>query len=168
MNEDIFNTPEQEIKRLAEEIKGLKEAAQDVMRSLSRIETRMQRAFPSQYPKGSSSKKERLSIPDKQPTLSPEQALQLYDELVQQAKRDDTHLIKERLASLNVADLSLLRQELGISIGKKKPSRKALTDLVMSRINESIMLSKHLNREEIVGRSSNTEDTHRNNENTKV
>jgi hypothetical protein len=38
-------------------------------------------------------------------------------------------------------------------VGKKKPSRKALTDLVMSRINESIMLSKHLNREEIVSRS---------------
>jgi hypothetical protein len=168
MNKDIFNTPEEEIKRLAEEIKGLKEAAQDVLRSLTRIETRMQRVFPSQYPKRASSKKERVSIHDKRPTLTPEQALQLYDELVQQARGDDTHLIKERLASLSIADLSVLRQELGISIGKKKPSRKALTDSVMGRINESIMLSKHLNRAEIVSRSSNPEDTHKNNENTKV
>jgi hypothetical protein len=153
MNEDIFNTPEEEARKLAEEIKGLREVLNDLSRTLSKIENRFQRAFPS-LPLRPVRIKKGVSSVREQPTLTPEKALQLYDELVQQAKAGDTKTIKERLASISIADLSLLRQELGISLGKKKPSRKALIEAVWGRINESLMLSKHVNREEMLNISS--------------
>lgn len=150
MNEDIFNTQEEEIRRLAEEIRGTREVLSDLSRTLTKIENRFQRAFPSVQLRSTHKRRERSSSIGEQPILTPEQALHFYDEMVQQAKAGNIGAIKERLTSITVADLSLLRQELGISLGKKKPSRKTLTDSILSRLNESIMLSKHVNRDQIV------------------
>ena len=84
--------------------------------------------------------------------------LQTFSHQCQKAKAGETQQIRERLSSITIADLSLLRQELGISLGKRKPSRKMLTDSILSRLNESIMLSKHINREKIVGTLPSTEN----------
>jgi hypothetical protein len=37
-------------------------------------------------------------------------------------------------------------RELGAILGKKKTSRKTLIDAIRGRINQSVMLSKHVNR----------------------
>lgn len=150
MNEDIFNTPEEEIVKLSKEIKGLKETLQEMSRTLARLETRVQRAFPLKYPKKSEKKVKKASSLHEEPTLTPEQALTLYEELIVVAKNGDMGNVEERLLSMNKADLALLRQELGVSLGKKKPSQKILIEVIMGRIRESIMLSKHMVREEII------------------
>jgi len=147
---DIFNTPEEEVKRLANEIAEIKNVLGDLSRTLSHIETRVKRAFPSAYPKTTpSNRKQKSSLGTETPTITPERAISIYDELVNQAK-EDINQVKERLSSFNIVDLNLIRQELGVSLGKKKPSQKPLIDAILSRINESIKLTQHVNRKQLL------------------
>lgn len=157
MNNDIFNTPLEEVKRLFEEIKEVKNTLIDLSRKISHIETRVKRAFPAAYPTDSLKEKKSLQV-DRQPSLTTDQALHLYDELVSQVGRGDISLVKERLSSMNIAVLNLMRQELGVSLGKKKPSRKVLVEAILGRINESILLTKHVNREQLVSEPLSSED----------
>jgi len=143
---DLFNTPEEEVKRLAEEIRQVKEMLRELSRTVSRIETRVKRAFPTTYPKAVSTRQKNTSRKDEKPSLSSEEAMLLYDRLVKQAKDEGFDSIYSKLSSMSVADLSVLRKELGVTLGKKKPTVKTLVDAVMGRIRESTMLSKHINR----------------------
>jgi len=143
---DLFNTPEEEVKRLAEEIRQVKEVLRELSRTVSRIETRVKRAFPTTYPKTASSRQKKISQKDEKSSLSSEEAIQLYDRLVKQAKDEGLDIVYSDLSAMSVADLSVLRKELGVTLGKRKPSVKTLVDAVMGRIRESTMLSKHINR----------------------
>jgi hypothetical protein len=148
MNEESpFNTPTDEVKRLVEEFRETKEALRGVSKRLSQIEVRMQRLFPSLMPKNAGSRREKEESAGAEPTLTPEEAMHVYDELVALARTDNHQSVHDRLGGLGLADLNLLRQELGISLGKKKPSRKVLEEAVIGRIRESVLLSRHSNRE---------------------
>jgi hypothetical protein len=148
MNEENpFNTVGEEVKRLVEEFRKTKEALREVSKRLSQIEVRMQRSFPSLMPKKAESRREKGGLASAEPTLTPEEAMRVYDDLVELARRNNHQSVRDRLAGLGLADLNLLRQELGASLGKKKPSRKALEESVIGRIRESVLLSRHSNRE---------------------
>jgi hypothetical protein len=82
-----------------------------------------------------------------EPTLKPEEAVQVYDELVELAKKEDHQSVHNRLGGLGLADLNLQRRELGASLGKKKPSRRVLEEAIIGRTRESVLLSKHSRRE---------------------
>ncbi len=84
-------------------------------------------------PEGS---KRKSSGEDGVPTLTAETARNLYKELVELARSDKFEEVREMLLSLRLADLSLLRRELGASSGKKKASSKTLTDVIVGRIRE--------------------------------
>ncbi len=140
--ENMFRTPEQEAQELAREIRELKEILREISRKLGQIESRVKRAFPSALPTGSTaSRRVRTPKLGDEPTLTPQAALKLYDELVQVAKEGNREEVQRRLENLYLPDLALLCRELGVSLGKKKPSRKTLLNGVLGRVNESVMLS---------------------------
>lgn len=146
--QDIFRSKEEEAKQVAAEIRELKEIVREVSGKLGRIETRMKRAFPEAFvatPRRSDSTAHAI------PTLSPQQALQIYDQLVESARGGDRENVQRRLNEVGVADLGLMVRELGVSLGKKKSSRKSLTAAIIARINESVMLSRHVSREPSTG-----------------
>ena len=163
---DIFNTSEEEIKKLANEIRELRNVLGDVSRALSRIETRAKRAFPSAFSKASASFKMHKMPIDAKPTMTTEQVFSLYDELVKKATKEGINQVREQLTSFNLADLNLMRHELGASLGKKKPTQKTLIDAVMSRVNESMKLTHHVNRTELIAGKSTPERSDK--ENNKV
>jgi hypothetical protein len=160
MTDDLFNTPTEEVIRLVAEVRETKELLRDVSSKLSRIETRLKRVFPPAFNK----KKEATTggkMPQGQeaPTLTAEQAMTLYQELVDSARKDQLEEVRRRLLSLGVADLSLLRRELGASLGKKKASSKTLIEAILGRVKESVLLSKHTNRQELLDQSSTPNDS---------
>lgn len=137
----MFRTTEEEIKELVKEIRELKEVLREISGRIKQIEARAKRAFPAAFPKKAAGQKSpplELTAPM---TISPQEAIKLYDELVVMAKQGDKGAVQQRLEMMALPDLSLLSRELGISLGKSKPSRKVLINGVLGRINESIMLS---------------------------
>lgn len=158
-NNDIFNTPEQEIEIVAKELSEIKEALRELSRKLSRIEARASRAFPSAIRKHTNAthrkKSETLSIPK----MTPEEAVRFYDGVVEQAKDGNIEKARDLLYSLELPDLNLLRSELGVSLGKKKPSRRILMEAILGRVNESVMMTKHLNRHELINQADSEKVT---------
>ena len=161
---NLFNSPTEEVKRLVEEVREAKETLRDVARALNQIETRMRRSFPSLFPKEVARSKPTESLSE-QPTLTPEQAMQVYEELVGDAKKGEQQKVQNRLAQLAQADLNLLRRELGASIGKKKASRKVLESAILGRIRESVLLTKHADRGRIIEQASTSTDVRDPNDN---
>ena len=159
MNEENpFNTPSEEVKRLIEEVRETREALRDVSKRLSQIEVRMQRAFPRLTPKKERSTRGGVRGAAAESTMTPEQAIGAYDEMVELARKDDHAGVHDKLAGLGLGDLNLLRQELGASIGKKKPSRRVLEEAIIGRIRESVLLSRHSNRQEALARADMVDD----------
>jgi len=159
MTDNLFNTPADEIDRLVTELRETKEALRDLSGKLTRIETRLKRVFPQAFPKAIKERKEK-PLSENQPTsLTPETAMVLYEELVQHARNDRLEQVSNRLSSLSIPDLSFLRRELGASLGKRKPTAKTLIEAIVGRIRESVMLSKHTDRQQLLGQSGPATDS---------
>src|SRR5258708_6724080 len=124
MNEqDIFNTPTQEAARLASALGEVKEVLREMQRQIGAIEARARRAFPSAFSKAAShaaGQAETMSAP---PKVNPGQLLRLYDEVVEIAGSRGSDAASARLSEIGVGELNLLRKELGISLGARKPSK---------------------------------------------
>jgi hypothetical protein len=142
---DLFESPQEDFKRIAAELRDIKEALREIGARLARVENRARRAFPSAFPQ--KPRAERGPSAQEEPTLTAEQAMVLYSQLVDHARNGEADGVQNRLARLGIADLSLLRRELGAPLGKSKPSRRTLTHAIMGRLRESVMLSKHTTRE---------------------
>lgn len=137
----MFRTPEEEVKELVKELRELKDILREISSKVAHIEARAKRTFPVAFPKAPPGlKPPPLRITDP-PTISPQEAVRLYDDLVVIAKQGDKEEVQRRLEKMALPDLSLLSRELGVSLGKSKPSRKVLINGVLGRINESMMLS---------------------------
>lgn len=149
----LFNTPHEEAVRLAEELRDTKAALRDIAASLNRIEARVRRAFPSAFPKREPKPKRPSGLDQQQPSMSAEAALDLYNELVEQTKRDGVEAVRQRLTTVALPNLALLRRELGVSLGKKKSSVRAEVEAILGRLNESVMLTQHADRQQIIARS---------------
>jgi len=151
MAEDIFNTPTEEVSRLVAEVRETKELLRELSGKLSRIETRLKRAFPIAFVRNANgTAREKKDSRQGVPTLTGDAAIALYRSLVDLAKMDQIEEVRNRLTALSLPDLSLMRRELGASLGKRKASPKALTEAILGRIRESVMLSKHTNRQELL------------------
>jgi len=157
MTDDLFNTPADEVSRLAKELTETKEAVRELSGKLARIETRLSRVFPQAFAKAAHEhKKDKQSKASEPTTLTANSAMVLYEQLVADARNNRFDEVRQRLSSLSVPDLSFLRQELGASLGKRKPSPTALIEVIIGRIRESVLLSKHTNRQELLDESSST------------
>jgi hypothetical protein len=159
MTDDLFNTPSDEVSRLVKELTETKEALRELSGKLARIETRLSRVFPQAFAKAATDrKKEKQSKTGEPTTLTANTAMVLYEQLVEDARNNRFEEVRQRLSSLSVPDLSFLRSELGASLGKRKPSPKVLIEVIVGRIRESVMLSKHTNRQQLLDESSSTEE----------
>lgn len=159
----MFRTPEEETRELAKEIREMKDILREISRKLGQIEVRAKRVFPAAF-SNSPSQGARISIPklSDPPTISPQEALKIYDDLVKMAKEGSKEEVQRRLETMGLPDLALLYRELGVSLGKSKPSRKVLLNGVLGRISESMMLSTSNLRE----RTNNQQDVEKAKPNT--
>lgn len=137
----MFRTPEEEVKELVKELRELKDVLREISIKVAHIEARAKRAFPAAFPKASPGPRTPAPKITDPPTISQKEALKLYDDLVVLAKQGDKGEVQHRLEKMVLPDLSLLSRELGVSLGKRKPSRKVLISGVLGRIKESMMLS---------------------------
>jgi len=151
---DPFNSPKEEVERLASELGAVKELLREVSRQLGRLELRVKRAFPATYPAGPREAARGGSSSRPAPTISAGEALRVYEELVQLARTGARGEIQSRLASMGVPDLELMRRELGVSLGSKKPSKKLLIPAIQARISESFMIGQHTDRDRLLSEGS--------------
>lgn len=154
MSNALFNTPAEEADRLVAELHETKDVLRELSGKLTRIETRLKRVFPEAFAARNRVTKERVASGQAEPTLTPESALAMYEQLVQTARVGHIEEARQRLLALPVPDLSVLRRELGAPLAKKKPSQRALVESILGRVRESVMLSKHTNRQELVDQDS--------------
>jgi hypothetical protein len=137
----MFRTPEEEVKELVKELRELKDVLREISSKVAHIEARAKRAFPAAFPKASPGPRPPAPKITDPPTISSQEALKLYDDLVVLAKQGEKGEVQHRLEKMSLPDVSLLTRELGVSLGKSKSSQKALISGVLGRISESMMLS---------------------------
>jgi hypothetical protein len=150
---DIFNTPQEEAEHLAGELGEIKNVLRELLRKVARIETRAERAFPSAFRKtGYNLQKSHKVSSTGPPTMSADEVMRVFEEVIALAKAGNTDQARRRLEAMNPPDLNLLRTELGASLGKKKPSKSTILEAVLGRVKESVLLSYHANRGELTDR----------------
>jgi len=110
MTDDLFNTPAEEVDRLIAELHETKDVLRELSGKLTRIETRLKRAFPQAFAAKTKVIKQRAASGQEPPTLTPENAMALYEELVELARKSQIEEVQRRLSSLDLADLSFLRR----------------------------------------------------------
>jgi hypothetical protein len=135
---------QEDVEALAHEMRDLKEVLREVSGKLGRIEKRLRTFFPDSFP-DKSQKEKTPDLRESAPSITPQQALDFYSELVALARSGKEQEVEARTAKLALADLALLVRELGAPLGKK-PSRIGLTRSLMGRLKESVLLSRHTNR----------------------
>src|SRR5258708_25022877 len=135
----MFRTPEEAVEELIREIRSVKDGLREISGRVTQIESRVKRAFPTAAAKSQVSSKVSAKVTDP-PSISRDDALMLYDELVAMAKEGKKDQVQQRLNNLALPDLALLSRELGVSLGRKKPSRNPLVAGVLGRLNESVLL----------------------------
>ncbi|MBE9097443.1 hypothetical protein [Tychonema sp. LEGE 07203] len=145
IKKDILAAAEQESGGLVDEIGELKEILREVSKKLTRIEAQVKRGVLS-----AGSKKSQLSTAadvNKPANLSTENVLEVYEELRLQAKNGHELEVRQKLSAMSANDLNLMCCELGMPPSSKNPSRKKMFELIIGRIKQSLMLSRHIDRQ---------------------
>lgn len=147
-DEKVFRSKDEELGKLLRELSEIKAAIKDISSAVARIERHVKRSFdiaanpksgkPRVQPRGS--KKGTFA----KPSITAQQALELFDELSLKWDRSNPQVIEKQLQEIAVSDLKLLAHELGITF-PTKPSRKSLCSGIIGRLNERIMLSTNVN-----------------------
>lgn len=135
-------TADRETVQLVDEISEIKEILRDVAKKLTRIETQVKRGVNSANLRSSE-----LQPAKKAVDLSAEQVIQVYEELRLKAKNGHEAEVRQKLASMSATDLNLMCCELGMPPTSKNPSRKKMFELIIGRIKQSLMLSRHIDRQ---------------------
>jgi hypothetical protein len=138
----------EETVQLVDEIGELKEILREVSRKLTRIETKVKRAGIATASKTSElSNSQASSDVDKPVDLSAENVLQVYEELRLKAKNGNEQEVTQKLLAMSATDLNLMCCELGMPPTSKNPSRRKMFELIIGRIKQSLMLSRHIDRQ---------------------
>lgn len=156
--QSFFRNKEEELERLTQEIATLKSTMKEMASSLSRIERHVKRSFGIP-PKSKSSVKneprENSTVRKKEePTITPEQALKIFDELSENWDDEKPPIIEQKLQEMTIPNLKLMAHELGITF-KGKPSKKTLCVGIIGRLNERAMLSRNVNISSLLKDSEN-------------
>lgn len=142
MTNDAFRTPPEELRRLQEQIAEAKEALREILARLNQIERHARRVFPSpQKPRSMTDANREISPPSS--SLNAAQALRVFDDLAETWRQSGHEAVEEQVAKFPPADLIVLARELGLPIGR--PSKKRLTQKILGRVKESVLLSKNVN-----------------------
>lgn len=134
---------EEQIKRLLDELYELRVALSEMSRKASRMEAAVKQSFPKlTSPRELIAKRDRITSSEP-PTLSGEQALAFFEELRTVVSAHGVESGIRKLDSLSISDLNFLSKELGVAMGKGKPSRRKLANEILGRVRQSIMLRQH-------------------------
>lgn len=134
---------------LVDEIGELKEILREVSRKLTRIEAKVKRGATAAS-KTSEFQNSQAAADVKTPVnLSAENVLQVYEELRLTAKNGNEQLVTQKLLAMSATDLNLMCCELGMPPTSKNPSRRKMFELIIGRIKQSLMLSRHIDRQSL-------------------
>jgi cysteinyl-tRNA synthetase len=134
--------------QLVDEIGELKEILREVSRKLTRIETKVKRGATAAASKTSEVQNYQAAVDvNKSANLSAENVLQVYEELRLKAKNGNEQEVTQKLLAMSATDLNLMCCELGMPPTSKNPSRRKMFDLIIGRIKQSLMLSRHIDRQ---------------------
>ncbi|MGB3264291.1 MAG: hypothetical protein WBA89_10035 [Microcoleus sp.] len=145
IKKDILAAADEETRGLVDEIGELKEILREVSKKLTRIEAQVKRGVLS-----AASKHSQLSTVadvNKPASLSAGNVLEVYEELRLQAKNGRELEVRQKLSAMSATDLNLMCCELGMPPSSKNPSRKKMFELIIGRIKQSLMLSRHIDRQ---------------------
>jgi hypothetical protein len=145
-NQEMLADGEESV-QLIDEISELKEILREVSKKLTRIETRVKReaiAAASKAVESSSAVSAKKTV-----DLSAEEVLQIYEDLRLKAKIGDEEYVRKKLLAMSATDLNLMCCELGMPPSSKNPSRRKMFELIIGRIKQSLMLSRHIDRQTI-------------------
>ncbi len=145
IKKDILAANEEESGGLVDEIGELKEILREVSKKLTRIETQVKRGVLSA--KSKNSELATVADVDKPANSSAGNVLEVYEELRLQAKNGDELEVRQKLSAMSATDLNLMCCELGMPPSSKNPSRKKMFELIIGRIKQSLMLSRHIDRQ---------------------
>ncbi|MET4207770.1 hypothetical protein [Bradyrhizobium sp. LA2.1] len=144
-NETPFRTPDEEVQKLLEECEELKRTLKTISFQLSRMENRVKAAFPAAAAK---IKEQRTAqSAQRKSTLSTEQALAEFDNVVRLASSGATSEAETYLSRRPSADLLAIAKEVGVTFPSNKPSVRAMLEAILGKVRESLLLSRHSRRE---------------------
>lgn len=143
-NQEMLADGEETV-QLVDEIGELKEILREVSKKLTRIEARVKREALSAASKTAESSS--AAGVKKAVDLSAEEVLQVYEDLRLKAKSGDEEYVRKKLSSMSATDLNLMCCELGMPPSSKNPSRRKMFELIIGRIKQSLMLSRHIDRQ---------------------
>lgn len=144
-NETPFRTPDEEVQKLLEECADLKRTLKTINSQLSRIENRVKAAFPAVATRIKEQKTARSA--QTKSTLSSDQALAKFDDIVRLASSGATSEAETNLARHSSSDLLAIAREVGVTFASNKPSVRAMIDAILGKVRESLLLSRHSHRE---------------------
>ncbi|MGZ8395583.1 MAG: hypothetical protein ACXW3X_02870 [Rhodoplanes sp.] len=144
MTNDVeFRSPEEEVVKLLEECGEIRNILKGLSAQLTRIETRLKRAFPSVNTRFSV---KRSTAPSASATITPEQTLAEFDKVVDLVKSRFFKEAERLLTGRSSLDLLVISKELGITFPKSKPSMKSMREAIFGKVRESVQLSSHSRR----------------------
>lgn len=145
-NQQPFRSREQELEHLGRQLGDIKDALREIADRVNQIERHVKRAFGvSSLPGQEAAKRAKANrSASETPTISPEQARPVFDDLTRMWREESPERVEARLQEMGTPDLKLMAHELGLSFASK-PSRKVLISGIIGRVNESIMLSRNTN-----------------------
>src|SRR5262245_50072062 len=94
---DIFNTPVDEAKRHAEELSAVRATLKEVSAHLGRLENRARKVFAASFPPKKA--KANLNAPRIGVTLTPGEAMTLFDSLAEQCRQGQRDSARHKLES---------------------------------------------------------------------
>ncbi|MBE9186940.1 hypothetical protein IQ270_20330 [Microcoleus sp. LEGE 07076] len=145
IKKDILAAADEESGGLIDEIGELKAILREVSKKLTRIEAQVKRGGLSAGSK--TSELPAVADANKPANLSAGNVLEVYEELRLQAKKGHELEVRQKLSAMSATDLNLMCCELGMPPSSKNPSRKKMFELIIGRIKQSLMLSRHIDRQ---------------------
>ena len=142
-----FRTGEQEITKLLQECIELKHTLRTISAQVSRMELRLKRAFPEVAKQIERRQSDQRAMVKKLPTISPGQALEHFDKVVDLAQDGHNEEAEHLLMTKSPEDLLLIARELGVSFRNSKPSVQTVREAIFGKVRESVQLSRHRIRE---------------------
>ncbi|MCC3532291.1 MAG: hypothetical protein JGK21_30550 [Microcoleus sp. PH2017_22_RUC_O_B] len=147
IKKDILPAGDSESGGVLDEIGELKAILREVSKKLTRIEAQVKRGGLSAGSKTSELPAVAVADVDKPANLSTDNVLEVYEELRLQAKKGHELEVRQKLSAMSASDLNLMCCELGMPPSSKNPSRKKMFELIIGRIKQSLMLSRHIDRQ---------------------
>jgi hypothetical protein len=141
-NDTGFRSPEQEVLRLLEEFVELRRTLKGIGAQLSRMESRVQMAFPAVAARS----RQRTKTSAIMPSIPREEALAEYDRIVRLAASGANKEAERTVEEKSANELPVIAQEIGVIFPKSKPSLQTMRDAIIRKVRESVLLSRHHTR----------------------